>query len=89
MRAVVALTRKLISEKEFIAKAEKYLNFEIAERDDEVSKVIVLDQVCQPEKNASWTGQFLGEQIMFSGKRVKFLSFIKYDSEDGLIYEYW
>lgn len=88
MRAVVALTRKLISEKEFIAKSEKYLNFEIAERDDEVSKVIVLDQVCQPEEYGSWKGQFLGEQIMFNGKRVKFLSFIKYDSEDGTIYEY-
>lgn len=88
MRGVAALARKLITEKQFIKRAEKYLNFEITERDDEVSKVIIIDQVCQPEKNGSWTGQFLGEQIMFNGKRVKFLSFIKYDSEDGSIYEY-
>ena len=86
MRAVVALTRKLISEKEFIAKAEKYLNFEIAERDDEVSKVIVLDQVCQPEKNASWTGQFLGVKIMFYGEPVKFLTFLGYDADTGLMF---
>ena len=86
MRAVVALTRKLISEKEFIAKAENYLNFEITERDDEVSKVIVLDQVCQPEKNGSWTGQFLGEQIMFYGEPVKFLTFLGYDADTGLMF---
>ena len=52
------MTRKLISEKEFIAKAEKYLNFEIAERDDEVSKVIVLIKFAGQKNMAHGKGNF-------------------------------
>lgn len=88
MKVASNMTRKLISEKEFIVKAEKYLNFEITEKSDEVSKVIIIDQVCEPGKRGSWTGQFLGGKIMIYGEPVKFLAFIKYDADIGLISNY-